>query len=365
MRNDDRGRSSPFKYKERDPEVAKKRLENSGGGQYDSFLPDTVKVFKAAAGDNRVRIMPPTWEDAEHYGLEVFVHYDVGPDKVAYLCLEKMKGKPCPVCEERKRAAAAGDTEYADTLRPAQRVLYYVLDRNKEREGLQVWSVGRRMDGDIMKVSVDREAGDVLAVDHPTKGYDLMFSREGEKMKTRYSGFQFARRPSPVDNDDALDAAADAPLPTVLRYYTYDHMASAFGGASGSEREAPARRNESKDDDVPARRSSSRDAEDPPARRSSRDDAPPARRESRPSTPTWREVHSMSFKELSAICDEHRLRVDPSATRDDEELANTICAELDIEKPRATRDAEDPPARRESRDAEETPTRTRLRGYAE
>jgi hypothetical protein len=333
---------SPFRYKERDPEVAKKRLESAGSGGFDSFLPDTVKVFKAAAGDNRVRILPPAWEDAEHYGLEVFVHYDVGPDKVAYLCLEKMKGKPCPVCEERKRAAAAGDTEYADTLRPAARVLYYVLDRNREREGVQVWSVGRRMDGDIMKVGVDREAGEVLAVDHPTKGFDLMFTREGEKMKTRYSGFQFARRASPVDNDDALEQIQEVPLPTVLRYYSYDHMLNAFGGGSGSERDAPKRSARGQDEDPPARRG--------------RDEEPPVRSKAK-ELPTWEEVHAMSFRKLSDLCDEHKLRVDPSASRDDAELANDICEELDIKAARTRTRAADPD--------EETPVRERLRSFKE
>lgn len=345
--SDSRGRGSrpTFRYQERDYESAKKRIDNAGSGNYDSFLPDTVKVFKAAAGDNTVRILPPTWEAADHYGLEVWVHYDVGPDRAAYLCLDKMRGKPCPVCEERKRAAAAGDTEYADTLKPAPRVLYYVLDRNKEREGAQVWSVGKRMDADILKVSVDREAGDVLAVDHPTKGYDLSFTREGEKMKTRYSGFQFARRPTSIDNDDALDHITAAPLPTLLRYYSYDHMESAFKGAS--------------------ERKGKQDDEDPPRRRASRDDddAPPARASKRAEpevTLTRAEIMDMTFRQLSNVVDRMGLKVDPSASRNDEELATMICEELGLEEAprrRASRDEteEDPPRRRASRDEDEDP----------
>lgn len=368
--SDRRGGGSGFKYRSRDPESTFRRADGAGGGN-DSFLKDVVRFFKPAEGDNTIRILPPTWDDAEHYGLDIHVHYGIGPDNAAYLCLDKMKHKPCPICEERKRAAAAGDTDYADELRPQRRVLMYVLNREKERDGALAWSIGGRMDQDISSLCVDRKSNAALEIDNPDEGYDLEFTRTGTGMKTRYSGMMVARRPSPLDNDKALDFVQEHPLPEQLVFYSYDHIKQAFAGTArkgkdDDEDERPARRRaKDEDDDKPSRggreRVRGRDDED--------DDKPSRSRSRGPALDmSWKEVHDMTFRELSKLIDKHSLDVDADASRDDEELADMICAAAGIEEERkggsrrqSIDEDDDKPSRRSRDDEDDDKPRRRGR----
>ena len=88
--------SRKFQYKKRGYTEARKRADQSASTR-DSFIIEEISLYKPAEGDNTIRIIPPTWEDPENYGLDIYVHYNVGPDNAAYLCLDKMLGKPCPI----------------------------------------------------------------------------------------------------------------------------------------------------------------------------------------------------------------------------------------------------------------------------
>lgn len=365
--DDDRGGrrgGTGFRYQRRDSKETQRRAEQ-GGGSGDSFLTDVVRLFKPVQGDNTVRILPPTWEDAKHYGMDIHVHYGIGSDNAAYLCLDKMKGKACPICEERKRALSDGDQDYADELRPTHRVVMYVIDRAKEREGVKAWAIGSRMDQDILRLTVDKKTGEALEIDHPENGYDVSFTRDGEGMKTRYSGMQIERRPSPLDNDKALQFAVENPLAEQLVFYSYDHIKGAFAGRrskdNDDEDDKPKERSRARDDDDAPKRGRSRDDDDDRPKRGRDDDERPARRASRPELDmTWDEVHELSFRKLANLVEEHRLDIDPDASRDDEELADQICEACGIEKKARertrSRDDDDPPRRERSRD-DDTPQR--------
>src|SRR4051812_42334164 len=104
--------SSGFKYKKRTADDVKKRAEQSGG-RFDSPLIGGVDFFRPKNGENVVRILPATWDEHEHYGLDVWMHRFIGADNSNYLCLNKMQGKRCPACEEHKLAKDAGEEEEA------------------------------------------------------------------------------------------------------------------------------------------------------------------------------------------------------------------------------------------------------------
>ena len=125
-----------FDYGKRSKEQLEKRARQFGGLK-DGFISDDVKVFTPQKNDNILRILPPTWDGAEHWGYDVWVHYGIGPDNSAYLCLEKMKGEPCALCDERKRAQKAKDSteDYVNKLEPTKRVLMFILDRKNMDEG--------------------------------------------------------------------------------------------------------------------------------------------------------------------------------------------------------------------------------------
>src|SRR5262245_13483641 len=90
----DTGRKVGFAYKERSVDNVRKRAAQKGG-MYDSPFQDGFDTWRAKPGDNTIRFLPPTWDGAEHFGFDVYVHRNVGSDNSTYLCLNKMKGKPC------------------------------------------------------------------------------------------------------------------------------------------------------------------------------------------------------------------------------------------------------------------------------
>src|ERR1700693_6132381 len=89
---------SGFSYTPRDPDKVKERAEQTGS-RFDSPFIDRFDTFRPKVGDNLIRILPPTWDDHDHYGFDIWVHSYIGPDNGTYLCLNKMQNKPCPICK--------------------------------------------------------------------------------------------------------------------------------------------------------------------------------------------------------------------------------------------------------------------------
>lgn len=355
------GSGSGFQYQGRSKEQVEKRRTQSSN-DFDRFLKDHIKVWSPKVGSNRVRILPPTWKNPEHYAHDIYVHYGVGPDRQSYLDLDKMKGEADPITEERAEMLRSGSSkEDVNDLDSKKRALVYIIDRDDEGEGVQAWAMPWSLDRDISTLSTDRETNEVLEIDNPKDGYDIEFDKRGEGIKTKYSGVSVARRSSSLGRAEWLDFAVDNPLPDQLVFYSYDEIAKAFGGGG-------AHRERGRDDDRSDRgnRSSSRESEDDRDDRStsrsgrdrdrdndrgghsdnrdergsdrggrSRDD----RNGSVGKTPTWAEVHDMTGEELDALCEsDDALRdLKPNEFDTDAELADEICSLLRIDKPQEGR----------------------------
>lgn len=361
--DDDRGSrrgGSRFQYQDRGADAARKR-QSQGPSDFDKFLKDGIKMYKVQDGLNRLRILPPTWPDADHYGLDIYMHYGVGPDRQSYLCLEKMLDKPDPIAEARAKARDDGDDEYAKELDAKKRVLVYVVDRDHPKEGVQAWAMPWTLDRDISKVSEDRSTGEVLKIDHPEEGYDIEFERKGKGNRTEYMGVAIARRSTPLGKDEWLDFAQDHPLPDQLVYYSYDEIAKAFGGKGQQRRGDRSRDDRDEREDRRGRgdrdedRGRSRDRDDrdegrPSDRGRDRDDSGSGRdrggrsdrerddrgsdrsRNDDPDTPTWASVHEMSKTELLDLIDNERLDINPGEAKDTEDLADWVCEEMKLKK---------------------------------
>ena len=252
-----------FTYKKRDASALEKRAKQQGT-DFQGIIPPDVKVYTVKKGDNYIRILPPTWDDADHYGLDVWVHYGIGPDKASVLCLHKMDNSPCPLCEAQMRADRAGDEELAKELKPGRRVLVWILDRNDEAAGPQAWTMPWTLDRDICKVSRDKHTGAIYAIDDPYDGYDISFEKEGEGLTTKYTGIQLARKASSVDQE-TLEFIKELPLPDILVKRDYAELQTLFAGSGMEKEETPSRREPARREAVHREELPQRDA--PPARR--------------------------------------------------------------------------------------------------
>lgn len=261
-----------FQYQRRSAEDVQKRA-NAKGGNFDSYIKSDFKVYKIKDGKNVLRILPPTWADARHYGYDLWVNYGIGVDNSSYLSLSKMLNEKDPLAEARRRADKDGDEDMAKALAPKQRIGMWVIDREAESEGPQVFICPWTVDKDIALISVDDDTGEVVMIDDPEEGCDLRFYREGKGRNTKYPAAKMRLlKPSYLSEDEKqqeewLEYVMDHPIPDTLQYYTYDQIAEAFGGNVRSEKddddERPRRgrgRDDGDEDERPRRRPTSRTA---------------------------------------------------------------------------------------------------------
>lgn len=349
-RDDDDG-DSGYRYEARDPEKTRER-GSKGAHDYDSIVKPGIKMFRPNDGDNRIRILPPTWKDPkpEHYGLDVYVHYAVGADRGSYLCLHKMLGKPDPVHEAREEARKELDGDegnkdlekYVKDLEAKRRVGIWLIDRDHEKEGPQFWAMPWTMDRDIIQVMSDKRTGEVLNIDDPEDGYDVEFVKKGAKDRTEYLGVAIARRKSELGDSKWMKYARENPIPDILNYYDYEHIAKAFGG-KGAQRSSRDR-----DDDREDRNQRGRAGRDGDARGRGddgrqrdrdrdggrdRDDDRGSSRRKESDEPTWASVHEMTKSELVDLIDEQKLDIKPKEAKDTEDLADWVCEEMKLKKP--------------------------------
>lgn len=224
-----------FTYQKRDTEVVKQRA-NQRGSDFDSIFREGVKIFKPKDGKNTVRILPPTWDKADHYGYDMYVNYGIGVNDQAYLSLSEMKKQPDPLAEARRKAERSGDKETADQLRPTKRVGMYVIDRNAEDEGPLFWPAPWTVDKAFCSLAIDEEEGVPLMVDDPEMGHDIRFYKEGTGRTTKYPAEKMRiLKPSKLSEDaglaeDWLQLITENPIPDLLNFYDYEHIAAAFDG---------------------------------------------------------------------------------------------------------------------------------------
>ena len=243
-----------FRYTERSKDDVKERANMRGGG-FDSIIKPNFKRYKMRDGKNIVRVLPPTWEEARHYGYDIWVNYSIGADNQSYLSLSKMKNERDPLEEARKQANRQGDDELAKQLQPRQRVLMWVIDRQAEDEGPQLFDAPFTVDKALANISLDEDTKEVTFIDDPENGCDFRFYKEGTGLKTDYDASKMKLlKPSPLSDDQTtadewLSYIEENPVPDCLQFYDYDHISSVFDG------KGPAKPNE---DDEPTPRKAAR-----------------------------------------------------------------------------------------------------------
>lgn len=224
--------AKPFTYVRRSAQEMEKRASQQAG-DFQGFIKDEYRTYTVRKGDNSIRILPPTWENPEHYALDVWTHYGVGPDRASVICLYKMGKGACPVCEARQRLEASNaDEQEIQDLKPSKRAVVWIIDRKDEDQGPVLWPMPWTLDRDIAKVSKDRETGELYLIDHPDEGYDVYFEKVGEGIGTKYAAPQLARRPSSID-PSYLEYIVECPIPDTLRWRTYDEVKALFSGGGG------------------------------------------------------------------------------------------------------------------------------------
>jgi hypothetical protein len=239
VRGNDKAKKSGFVYKERSPESVKQRAEQSGGG-YESPFKSGLATWRPQDGDNTIRFLPPTWEDANHFAYEVYVHEFIGANNGTFLCNAKMKRGKCPICEEQKEAATAGEDEDAKALLAKKKNVAWILDREEEDFLPKLYMFSWTIDRDIAAVCYNKRSGKTLALDHPEVGFNLAFKKQGKGLNTRYYGYQIDRDPSALSEDDdqaqeIMTFIEENSVPDSLVFRSYDYIKREMTGTVEEE----------------------------------------------------------------------------------------------------------------------------------
>ena len=191
--------------------------------------------------ERTIRIVPPTWADAYHFGLSVFYHAAVYSDAGELNPL-------CPNFMSISLSAIGIDMPVKDLLcsscishpqsKPDHAVMYYVIDRAHESDRPSVYFASADVDKRFCYANLGVKkiaqlpfgkamdlSGEVLEIDHPETGYDLTlkYDNGNPSLRTLMSEVVVADEPSPMLSDaglmnKVLEFATEHPLPTLLKF---------------------------------------------------------------------------------------------------------------------------------------------------
>ena len=260
-----RTKARKFQYTKRSPAEVKARA--TAQSSFDSIWKSAVPSWKPGEGDHYVRFLPPTWDGADHYGYDIWIHRFVGPNQSSVLCPRRMLNKPCPICEAAELAEKEGEQDEAKALRPVKQVAVYMLDQDKKgAPEVTLWTMPSSVDRDVAKICTNSRSGEVIYIDDPFEGYNFSFSRQGTALNTRYIGFVIDRSSSPACEsseqlDKILDFIQENPIPDSAVFKTYDELRAVLEGDIDEEVDESVDEDDEDEDDEdssPKKKSSSK-----------------------------------------------------------------------------------------------------------
>lgn len=150
-----------------------------------------ITAFKSQVNDNFIRVMPPK-DPRAFWAREVYIHSEIGANRATFLCMNKMFGKPCPVCEYVEQLKAQNlNPEAIKPLYARKRYLMFVYDVRDDStiaKGLRWYDAPGKLVSEIILKSKDKRTKAVVDVCDPVEGRDIEFIRKGQGLKTDYAG---------------------------------------------------------------------------------------------------------------------------------------------------------------------------------
>lgn len=245
-----------------------------------------AKTWKCDNGRHDIDIIPyvagkhdPQVKEGEYtYVLEVFVHNKVGAEEdKTFICLHKTYGKPCPICEYRKRLIEEeADEDLIESLKVSKypRSLYNILCHDDPRKSKEIVIFNTShflFEKQLVEMAqstprqIEEGYDPIIDFADPEDGYGISFTREGEGRNTRITGIRFNKRKKAI-SEKILERAYV--LDEIIHIPTYDEVYEAFWGQSREDKE----RDEEEEDERRPSRKSSRSRDESPKRGSRRRD---------------------------------------------------------------------------------------------
>jgi hypothetical protein len=154
---------------------------------------EDYEMFHLSDGENIVRILPPTWKNPSHYGLDVYIHRI---DSMVYFC---DVGACCNV----------GGKSF-------KKVLTWVIHEGK----LKLWIMPLILD----KMLVQRMVSDKRWKECISKNYSLIVHKTGYGIKTSFYIENLIKTNENKGTDKILEYTSVHPLDMVKRDFYYNEF---------------------------------------------------------------------------------------------------------------------------------------------
>ena len=155
------------------------------------------KLWKPKKGKNRIRILPSWKGPDEEFYKEAPTHWNIGPEQNRSVICPKITGGKCPVCSKANKLSqsdSAKEQSASEKLLPKTRVIFNILDLDSKEKNILQWSCSENQLQELLGFYIDPDYGDFT---HPKKGFDVIITRKGEGLNTRYK-LLLARNPSKI-----------------------------------------------------------------------------------------------------------------------------------------------------------------------
>jgi len=131
--------------------------------------------WRPQEGNNRIRLTPYPHGDVPF--IEYYYHYNLSGDKKPVLCPKRTFGKECPVCDFVATLWKGGsdDEKLAKQLNAKLRIHSPIIDREKEEDGIQLFSYGSQLYEKLLETMLDPDYGDIA---DPENGRDVTVKYE-------------------------------------------------------------------------------------------------------------------------------------------------------------------------------------------
>jgi hypothetical protein len=238
-------------------------------GKFGDYFTEDVQFWKVPERrDNRVAIIPYFCDCKENsvfrsknpelnlpfteeqlkkgntydYKLNILTHSNIGANQDTVVCPGTIR-EHCPVCELRKELLEERDEDDEDVRSLYQRrtTLYNIVVMTTAEDidkGLMVWAAPTpSIEEALVNKRKDRTTGELRSFAYPKAGWDVIFDKVGQRIKTKYENLDLIKRRkedefSEEDIETLIDQAFD--FEKVVEILPYDTLKEMLGGTGQS-----------------------------------------------------------------------------------------------------------------------------------
>lgn len=170
------------------------------------------KLFKFPEGKTTIRIAPPRPDAKVRSPFFIVSEHFVdipGVGRGGFVCPRAQANQKCPLCEKALKLLATGnpkDADAAQKLSPEPKAYTAFLVRGQESRGWQVAAFTSGTHKKLKMILQDPDPADGGNFTHPMTGFDIVITRTGQELATRYDVKARTSTRGPLENDpDEMD----------------------------------------------------------------------------------------------------------------------------------------------------------------